>query len=372
MLPTMSSSTNFSFLVALSLFCMAFAAEETACRFDYIYQFGDSLADTGNRIRQVRATSVFNISSLPYGMTYFHKPTGRFSNGLLVIDFIAKALHLPLLHPYLETNASFSHGVNFAVGGSTALVNSFFAKRNISVPSTNIPLSQQVKWFKKHLSSVSNSRSQIKKRLKRALIMMGEIGGNDFNCIFSQDKSLKESRVYVPPVVKAICNAVREVIQFGAVHVVVPGNFPAGCLPKALASFSSADPKAYDDYGCLTESNKFALLFNRYLQKALASLRLEFPNADIRYFDYYKAFEYVLQNARYLGFDQRSLLKACCGTGEKYNFNSTKVCGSPGVKACHNPEKFINWDGVHLTQATYHYISEHLIRDVLSEMKCLP
>lgn len=373
MLPTMSSSTNFSFLAALSLFCMAmaFAAENTTCRFDYIYQFGDSLADTGNRIRQVGVTSVFNISHLPYGMTYFHKPTGRFSDGLLVIDFIAKALHLPLLHPYLETNASFSHGVNFAVAGSTALDNSFFAERNISVPSTNIPLSQQVKWFKKHLNSVSNSRSQIKKRLRRALIMMGEIGGNDFFHFSPPGKSLEERRVYVPHVVNAICNAVREVIQFGAVHIVVPGNFPSGCLPIDLASFSSADPKAYNDYGCLTESNKFAFFFNTYLQRALASLRYEFPNVDIRFCDYYKAFEYILQNARYLGFDPRSLLKACCGTGGKYNFNSTKVCGSPGVKACPNPEQFINWDGVHLTQATYRYISEQLIRDVLSEMKCL-
>ncbi|KAL3529417.1 hypothetical protein ACH5RR_008739 [Cinchona calisaya] len=367
----MSSSTNFSILIVFSLFCIAFAAKETICPFKSIYQFGDSLADTGNRIRQVGVRSVFNISTLPYGITYFHKPTGRFSDGLLVIDFIAKALHLPLLNPYLETNASFSHGVNFAVGGSTALDNSFFAKRNISVPSSNIALSQQVKWFKKHLKSVSNNRSQRRKRISRALIMMGEIGGNDFNNFFSQGKSQKETRIYVPRVVKAICNAIREVINLGAVHIVVPGIFPGGCSPRSLASFSSADPKAYDDYGCLRESNKFALFYNNHLQRALESLRLEFPNADIRYFDLFKAFEYILQNAQHLGFDQRSLLKGCCGTGGKYNFDNKRVCGSKGVKACPNPEQYINWDGIHLTQAAYQYISEHLIRDVLSKIQCL-
>lgn len=129
---TMFSSTNFSFLmVDFSYYYIAFASKETICPFEYIYQFGDSLADTGNRIRQVVVTSVFNVSSLPCGITYFHKPTCRFSNGLLVIDFVAKALDLPLLHPHLETNASFSNGVNFAVRGSTALNNSFFFPKEI-------------------------------------------------------------------------------------------------------------------------------------------------------------------------------------------------------------------------------------------------
>lgn len=367
----MSSSINFSFVITFSLICIAFAAKETICPFKYIYQFGDSLADTGNRIRQVGVTSVFNISRLPYGMTYFHKPTGRFSNGLLVIDFIAKALHLPFLHPYLETNSSFSHGANFAVAGSTALDNSFFTARNISIPSTNIPLSQQIKWFKKHLRSVSNNdRYRRRKRVRRALIMMGQIGGNDFSNIFSQVKSLEERKIYVPFVVEAICNAIRQVIHLGAIHIAVPGNFPGGCLPRILSTFSGDDPKAFDDKGCLRESNKFALFYNNHLQRALESLRLEFPDVDIRYFDHYKAFEYVLRNAQDLGFDPRTLLKACCGTGGKYNFDNKRVCGSQGVKACSNPEQFINWDGIHLTQAAYRYISEQLIRDVLSKIQC--
>ncbi|KAL3512425.1 hypothetical protein ACH5RR_025142 [Cinchona calisaya] len=369
---TMLSSTKFfSFLIVFPLLCIAFSAKETICPFEYIYQFGDSLADTGNRIRQVNVTSVFNISSLPYGITYFHKPTGRFSNGLLVIDFIAKSLHLPLLHPYLEKNASFSHGANFAVGGSTALNNPFFAKRNISVPSSNIPLSKQLRWFKKHLNSVSNNRAQQRRRLRKALIMMGEIGGNDFNKAFFRGKSIEESKTYVPFVIEAISHVIREVIRLGAVHIIVPGNLPIGCNPAYLTAFSISDPKAYDDKGCLRGFNAFVSFYNMYLQRALKSLRLEFPDVDILYVDYYKAFEYVLGNARHLGFDQKSLLKACCGSGGKYNYNEKKICASNGVKACPNPAKFIHWDGVHLTQETYRYISEYLIRNVLSKIECL-
>lgn len=55
-----------------------------ACKFDSIFQFGDSLADTGNLIRENPATP---FSHLPYGKTFFNKPTGRCSNGLLMVDY---------------------------------------------------------------------------------------------------------------------------------------------------------------------------------------------------------------------------------------------------------------------------------------------
>lgn len=46
---------------------------------------------------------------------------------------------------------------------------------------------------------------------------MGEIGGNDFNCAFSQGKSIQELQDLVPDVVGAITNAVR--VSFLAIHI---------------------------------------------------------------------------------------------------------------------------------------------------------
>lgn len=54
-----------------------------ACKFDAIYQLGDSISDTGNLIRENPATP---FSHLPYGETFFKNVTGRCSNGLLMID----------------------------------------------------------------------------------------------------------------------------------------------------------------------------------------------------------------------------------------------------------------------------------------------
>lgn len=56
-----------------------------SCKIDKIYQLGDSFSDTGNLMIEMPLTPA---ARLPYGETFFKKPTGRFSNGLLMIDFI--------------------------------------------------------------------------------------------------------------------------------------------------------------------------------------------------------------------------------------------------------------------------------------------
>lgn len=50
-----------------------------------VFSFGDSHADTGN-IRFINQS--FHCLFPPYGETYFRRPTGRCSDGRLVIDFI--------------------------------------------------------------------------------------------------------------------------------------------------------------------------------------------------------------------------------------------------------------------------------------------
>jgi len=62
--------------------------------FKRIFSFGDSIIDTGNFISTVASTP---IKELPYGMTYFNRPTGRVSDGRVIIDF------------YGECNASYPY-----------------------------------------------------------------------------------------------------------------------------------------------------------------------------------------------------------------------------------------------------------------------
>lgn len=51
--------------------------------------FGDSQFDAGNNPFNKNCTIQANFK--PYGSKYFHHPTGRFTNGRTVADFICKS-----------------------------------------------------------------------------------------------------------------------------------------------------------------------------------------------------------------------------------------------------------------------------------------
>ncbi|XP_019051605.1 PREDICTED: GDSL esterase/lipase At5g03980-like [Nelumbo nucifera] len=357
------------FIISCFLLPLAVSAHSKACSFDAIYQLGDSISDTGNLIREAPIGTSTAFARLPYGETFFKKPTGRCSNGPLMVDFFASALHLPFLNPYLARDADFSHGVNFAVAGSTALDTSSLAKNKIIPPVTNSSLSVQLGWFKDHLKSICYT-SKCAHKLERALFLVGEIGGNDYNYAFFQGKTIGEIQSYVPYIVQKIKDVARKVIDHGARTVVVPGNFPIGCMPIYLTAFRSDDPAAYDELKCLKGLNDLAMIHNDNLQRALKQLRKEYPDVTIVYADYYTALQWVLSHASSLGFEEKSLQKACCGTGGDYNFDLTKMCGAPGVPVCPDPETRVSWDGIHLTEKAYKYMADFLMHSIMPEIQC--
>ncbi|CAK9186766.1 unnamed protein product [Ilex paraguariensis] len=205
--------------------------------------------------------------------------------------------------------------------------------------------------------------------LSKALVFVGEIGGNDLNYAIIQGKSIQEIHTYQPYIIEVITNVVREVIHLGAVNIIVPGNLPMGCIPAGLTIVSGSDVTAYDDMGCSKELNELVLVQNNYLQQSLALLRLEFPHANIIYADYYAAYQTILHHAVDFGFDEKSLLRSCCGIGGLYNYDQNRVCGSSGVPFCRNHAQYISWDGVHLTQEAYRLITEILLPDIFPRIR---
>ncbi|XP_057465115.1 acetylajmalan esterase-like [Actinidia eriantha] len=340
------------------------------CHFDQIYQLGDSISDTGNLIRETPIGAATPFAKLPYGETFFKNATGRCSNGMLMIDYFALAAGLPFLNPYKNNDANFRHGANFAVAGSTALPVEILAEKNISTMVTGSSLSVQLDWMFTHFNAICDTDRDCAEKLKSSLFMVGEIGGNDYNYALFQGKTIEEVESIVPDVVRAIKEAVRRVISYGAVRVVVPGNFPIGCMPIYLTAFQTNNSAAYDEHHCLKHLNNFSIYHNDQLKQAIEELKREYPNAVIVYGDYYNAFEWLFRRAPYLGFDAESAQKACCGTGGDFNFNLAKMCGAPGVPVCSNPSQVISWDGVHLTQAAYKIMAGWLIHDILPKLQC--
>lgn len=60
------------------------SAASSSCYFPTIYNFGDSNSDTGG------ISAAFEPIRSPYGDRFFHKPSGRDSDGRLIVDFIGK------------------------------------------------------------------------------------------------------------------------------------------------------------------------------------------------------------------------------------------------------------------------------------------
>ncbi|PIM98409.1 Chlorogenate--glucarate O-hydroxycinnamoyltransferase [Handroanthus impetiginosus] len=326
------------------------------CTFDQIYQLGDSISDTGNLIREFPVGASTAFARLPYGETFFKNATGRCSNGLLMIDYIAMAAGLPLLPPYKNVDADFRHGVNFAVAGSTALPMEVLATKHIFSPVTNSSLNVQLDWMSTHFTSICRDHRECVEKLRSALFMVGEVGGNDYNYAIFQGKTIEELTSMVPEVVNAIVDGVRKATSFGATRIVVPGNFPIGCLPIYKTAFQTNISTAYDENQCLKQLNEFAKYHNAQL-----------PNAVIVYGDYYNAYQFLLKFAKSYGFDTE---RACCGIGGKYSFNMTTMCGGPGVPVCEDPHRYMSWDGVHLTQEGYKIMAGWLVHDMFNKLLC--
>ncbi|RWR96359.1 GDSL esterase/lipase-like protein isoform X1 [Cinnamomum micranthum f. kanehirae] len=358
---------SYPFLIAfISSLCSFYILQTVSGSGPYrsIFSFGDSLADTGNSLFTGPFRNPF-VVRLPYGQTFFGHPTGRFSDGRLIVDFIAEAYGLPKLPPYLASlhnhRLDFRRGVNFAVAGATALIPAFFQERGLNtVRWSNNSLSVQMGWFEQFKSSLCQTPQECADYFAKSLFLVGEIGGNDYNYAFLQGLSIAHVRTFVPKVVHAVAEATRRLIKQGAVDLVVPGNLPIGCSPIYLTLVSSPKKEDYNRRnGCLKALNRFSEYHNSLLQAALEKLRQKYPHAKIVYADYYGAAMRFIDHPQHFGFT--NLNSACCGGGGPYNFNLSALCGATGSTVCIDPSTFASWDGIHLTEAAYRNIANGMI-----------
>ncbi|KAI6705338.1 hypothetical protein NL676_008300 [Syzygium grande] len=335
---------------------------------DSIISFGDSLADTGNLLHISRSEGrPTRAGFLPYGETYFRRPTGRFSDGRLVIDFVAEWLGLPYVAPYYgddggRSAADFGKGVNFAVAGATALDAGFFEGRGMGNSLPNESLAVQLGLFKELLPSLCNTSSDCKEFLGKSLVLMGEIGGNDYNYPFFMGSDLEEIQDLVPLVLEEIVSAISELIDLGVVTILVPGNFPIGCLPIYLTEFQSSNKEEYDpSTGCLNWLNEFSQYHNEQLQRRLDHLESFIPKQILSRGllqcctpSLSVADKLLIEHSFGTGFDGGNL-SACCGGGGTYNYNSSALCNS-NARVCDDPSSYASWDGIHFTEAAYRWI----------------
>lgn len=87
---SLSLSMESPVLLLLSLLILTFSVSASATAVRAIFTFGDSIFDAGNNHFNKNCTAQADFP--PYGSSFFHRSTGRFTNGRTVVDFICEFL----------------------------------------------------------------------------------------------------------------------------------------------------------------------------------------------------------------------------------------------------------------------------------------
>ncbi|KAF8021553.1 hypothetical protein BT93_G1870 [Corymbia citriodora subsp. variegata] len=374
-----SSSVVLAALVVVALATLFFSAPASASAagagaprprpFKKIYAFGDSFTDTGNTGSTSGPSGFAHVSNPPYGVTFFHRPTNRYSDGRLVIDFVAQSLSLPFLPPYRNfsspSSSAAGHGVNFAVAGSTAISHEFFVKNKMKLDITPQSIQTQLLWFNKYLEShegckgAAASGGACRDALKDALVWVGEIGVNDYAYTLGSKVSGDTIRQLA---INSVANFLESLLKRGVKYMVVQGLPVSGCLPLAMYLSPENDR---DDIGCVKSVNTQTSAHNAALLAKISGLRKRFPGSVIVYADYWNAYRSVMKAPAKYGFKEP--FKACCGAGGPYHFTPFETCGTQFSNTCPRPSQYINWDGVHLTEAMYKVIANMFLNGKYSQ-----
>ncbi|AAF02864.1 Similar to anther-specific proline-rich protein APG [Arabidopsis thaliana] len=306
-----------------------------------LFLFGDSFLDAGNN-NYINTTTLDQANFPPYGQTFFGLPTGRFSDGRLISDFIAEYANLPLIPPFLEPGNSQKklYGVNFASAGAGALVETF--------QGSVINLRTQLDHYKKveRLWRTNFGKEESKKRISRAVYLIS-IGSNDYSSIFLTNQSLPISMSqHVDIVIGNLTTFIHEIYKIGGRKFGFLNVPDLGCFP----ALRILQPK--NDDSCLRDASRLASMHNRALTNLLFQMQRQVKGFKFSLFDMNKSLRLRMQHPSKFGFKEGE--EACCGTGK---WRGVFSCGGKRIvkeyQLCENPKDYIFWDSLHLTQNTY-------------------
>ncbi|XP_059307712.1 GDSL esterase/lipase At5g03610-like [Lycium ferocissimum] len=293
-----------------------------------LFVFGDSYVDTGNW-----PTSMSSSWKEPYGLTYPGSPSGRFSDGLILTDFIASFLGIKSPLPYSKKGSSVTKdGVNFAYGG-TGVFNTFVNQPNMT---TQINYFQQLLQEEEQVYTKENMSSSI------ALV---SVAGNDYATFLTKKGNNMEDLGNVTnSIISQLELNLRRIHGLGVQKLGITALEPIGCLPKMTASLS------YEN--CSEPANSLSKFHNQLLHQTIEKLNNQTGRPVFFILDLYSAFMSALdiQQNHPGNSNFENPLKPCCmGTSNEYSCGDKKGTTKKYI-LCKNPELSFFWDIIHPSQ----------------------
>ncbi|KAK4602402.1 hypothetical protein RGQ29_011452 [Quercus rubra] len=295
--------------------------------------FGDSLTEVGNNnyLQYSLAKSNFPF----YGIDYVGgQATGRFTNGRTIGDIVSEKLGISSPPPYLslsQNDDAVLKGVNYASGGAGILNDTglYFIQR--------LSFDDQIKYFEKTKETMKNKIGEVAANnlCNEAMYFIG-IGSNDYVNNFLQP-FLPDAQRYTPDefrdlLISTLDKQLSRLYQLGARKMVFHGLGPLGCIPSQRVKSKKGE--------CLERINQWVLDFNSSVQKLLASLSQQLPNAKPIFADTYPAILDLIDNPSKYGFKVSNT--SCCNVDSSIG----GLC-LPNSKLCSNRSDYVFWDAFH-------------------------
>ncbi|KAL8159112.1 hypothetical protein V2J09_000649 [Rumex salicifolius] len=364
-----SSSSLLPLALIVAALSLLPSPASSVCTSPVIFNFGDSNSDTGG----LAAGLGFPVNP-PNGRSFFRRSTGRLSDG-------RQSLNTKLLSPYMDSvGSNFHNGANFAVVGSSTLpeflpfalniqIMQFihFKARSLQLGASGSPSSLISTFFYTfmrceysiHDAILLCSKGPINPQGFRSALYMIDLGQNDLSNSFAKNLPYAQVIRRIPLVVAQIKYAVKRLYGEGGRKFWIHNTGPLGCLPQKLST-AHHTPKDLDSNGCISSYNMAAKMFNEALMHSTQQMRSEMKDATFVYVDIYAIKYDMVSNASRYGFSKP--LMTCCGFGgPPYNYDIRVTCGTPGYKVCADGSQFMNWDGIHYTEAANAIVAKKLL-----------
>ncbi|CAH1418150.1 unnamed protein product [Lactuca virosa] len=307
-----------------------------------LFVFGDSLFDPGNN-NYINTTTELQANFWPYGESYFNPPTGRFSDGHIIPDFIAHFAGLPLIPAYLDPhNNEFLYGANFASAGSGVL--------DETQPTIAVKLTTQLQYFTDLVKHYRKNLGDVKaEQLLSDAVFLFSCGSNDYQILLENNKSSLLYDEYVEMVIGNLTQVFKVIHEKGGRKIGITTLTSLGCLLPVRAE--------RPDNTCDEELNIISTLHDKSLSKKLQDLTQQWEGFMYSKFELQTEITKRMKNPSKYGLKVGN--SACCGTGP---FRAINSCGGKRetreFELCDNPNDYLLFDPYHPTEAANLQLSE--------------